>query len=89
MPSKKHQQRTAADAVQRTLPTIPSDWLDQLVTGPMTAAAVEDTVQAFRKALIERAMGAELSHHLGAMRLGPTNPKVPATSATARAARRC
>ncbi|MGC9185854.1 MAG: IS256 family transposase, partial [Thiomonas sp.] len=65
MPSKKHQQRTAADAVQRALPTIPSGWLDQLVTGPMTAAAVEDTFQAFKKALIERALAAELTHHLG------------------------
>ncbi len=65
MPSKKHPRRTAADAVQRPLPTIPSDWLDQLVTGPMTAAAVEDTFQVFKKALIERALQAELSQHLG------------------------
>lgn len=65
MPSKKHQRRPAADAVQRALPTIPSGWLDQLVTGPMTAAAVEDTFQAFKKALIERALAAELTHHLG------------------------
>jgi putative transposase len=65
MPSKKHQQRPAADAVQRALPTIPSGWLDQLVTGPMSAAAVEDAFQAFKKALIERALAAELTHHLG------------------------
>jgi putative transposase len=39
--------------------------LDQLVKGPMTAEAVEDASRAFKKALIERALGAEMSHHLG------------------------
>ncbi len=31
----------------------------------MSAEAVEDISTAFKKALIERALGAELSHHLG------------------------
>jgi transposase-like protein len=31
----------------------------------MTAEAVQDASQAFKKALIERALGAEMSHHLG------------------------
>lgn len=47
------------------LPKIPPELLDQLVKGPMTAAAVEDASRAFKKALIERALGAEMSHHLG------------------------
>ncbi len=47
------------------LPKIPPELLDQLVRGPMTAAAVEDASRAFKKALIERALGAEMSHHLG------------------------
>jgi len=39
--------------------------LDQLVKGPMSAEAVEDASRAFKKALIERALGGEMSHHLG------------------------
>jgi len=31
----------------------------------MSAEAVEDASAAFKKALIERALGAEMSHHLG------------------------
>ena len=31
----------------------------------MTAKALEDASRAFKKALIERALGAEMSHHLG------------------------
>lgn len=44
---------------------IPAALLDELVKGPMTAAQVQAASMAFKKALIERAMGAELSHHLG------------------------
>jgi putative transposase len=47
------------------LPTIPKELIDQFVTGPMTAGAVNAASLAFKKALIERALGAELSHHLG------------------------
>lgn len=42
-----------------------TDRLDPLVSGPMSAEEVQDLSMAFKKALIERAMGAELSHHLG------------------------
>ncbi|MDW3689369.1 transposase, partial [Cupriavidus sp. CV2] len=49
----------------RDLPTIPKELIDQFVKGPMTAEAVQDAAMAFKKALIERAMGAELGHHLG------------------------
>ena len=45
--------------------TIPSELLDQLVKGPMTAEEVQAICLGFKKALIERAMGGELSHHLG------------------------
>ena len=50
---------------QPDLPQIPKELIDQLVTGPMTAEAVNAASLAFKKALIERALGAELSHHLG------------------------
>jgi putative transposase len=35
------------------------------ISGPMSAEAVNATSMAFKKALIERALGGELSHHLG------------------------
>ena len=47
------------------LPQIPSALLDQRVTGPMTPGAIEDVMRGFKKALIERALGAEMSRHLG------------------------
>ena len=61
MPSKK---KTPTVADEAALP-IPAEWLDQVVTGPMTAEVVESAVRGFKKALIERALGAELSYHLG------------------------
>ena len=39
--------------------------MDQLVSGPMTGEEVNAATMAFKKALIERVMGAELGHHLG------------------------
>jgi transposase-like protein len=47
------------------MPSIPKELIDQFVTGPMSAEAVQEISSAFKKALIERALGAELSHHLG------------------------
>jgi transposase-like protein len=60
MPTKK---KSPAGAV--ALPAIPAELLDQFGTGPMTAEAVNAATMAFKKALIERALGGELSHHLG------------------------
>lgn len=48
-----------------TLPAIPKELIDQFVTGPMSAEAVNAASMAFKKALIERALSAELTHHLG------------------------
>jgi transposase-like protein len=47
------------------MPSIPQEVIDQFVTGPMSAEAIQDISMAFKKALIERTLGAELSHHLG------------------------
>ena len=47
------------------LPAIPAELLEQFGNGPMTADAINAASQAFKKALIERALGAEVSHHLG------------------------
>ena len=63
MPSRKTTK--AAEAAAAKLPTIPKELIDQFVTGPMSAESVESISLAFKKALIERALGAELSHHLG------------------------
>lgn len=46
------------------LRTIPKELIDQYVNGPMSAEAVNAASMAFKKALIERALGAELTHHL-------------------------
>jgi transposase-like protein len=52
-------------ATKRALPASADQLLDELVTGPMTAEAVQDTIMQLKKALIERALGAEMGHHLG------------------------
>lgn len=63
-PVRKMQKANAA-AQAAMLPKIPPELLDQLVKGPMSAEAVQEASTAFKKALIERALGAEMSHHLG------------------------
>ena len=63
MPSKKK----PATAGMAALPSIPKELIEQLIGGatPMTADQINATAMALKKALIERALGAELSHHLG------------------------
>jgi len=66
MPMSKTKLKNAAIAARSAaLPKIPKELLDQFVTGPMTGEAVNAASMAFKKALIERALGAELGHHLG------------------------
>ena len=60
MPSKTSKTKPAA-----ALPSIPKELIDQMVGGPMDAEAVNAASMAFKKALIERILSAELSHHLG------------------------
>ncbi len=55
-PVRKMQKANAA-AQAAVLPTIPAELLDQLVKGPMTAAAVEDASRAFKKGSVEFQMG--------------------------------
>jgi len=72
MPSKTSKKKPAA-----ALPSIPKELIDLFVSGPMSAEVVNSASMAFKKALIERALGAELSHHLGyppgAEKLGEAN----------------
>jgi len=46
-----------------SLPTIPAELLEQFSNGPMTAESINAASQALKKALIERALAAEMSHH--------------------------
>jgi len=65
MPSKTKLKNAAIAARSAALPSIPKELIDQFVTGPMSAEAVNAASVAFKKALIERVLGAELGHHLG------------------------
>ena len=58
----KHRKRPKGPALE----PVPSEILDHFVgQGPITAEELEATVRRFKKAVIERAMGGELTHHLG------------------------
>lgn len=47
------------------LPTIPKELVERFLTGPMTQEAVNAASLAFKQALIEASLNAELTHHLG------------------------
>src|SRR5690606_36880598 len=57
----------AAGTPENPLPGVPKELLDQFLAEgqTMSAEAVHAASMAFTKALIERALGAELTHHLG------------------------
>lgn len=58
----KHRRRPKGPALE----PVPSEILDHFVgQGPITAEEFEATVRRFKKAVIERALGGELTHHLG------------------------
>jgi hypothetical protein len=52
---------------RRKEPVIPSDLLDQLLAGGDAAAALQQggLLDSLKKALAERALNAEMDHHLG------------------------
>ena len=47
------------------LPSIPKELVERFLTGPMTGEAINAAGLAFKQALIEASLNAELSHHLG------------------------
>jgi putative transposase len=62
MPRKPKLEKPAAEV----LAPIPAEILDQIVRdGPLTAEEIETASRRFKKALIERALRGELTHHLG------------------------
>jgi hypothetical protein len=46
-------------------PSIPKELVAQFLTGPMTGEAINAAGIAFKQALIEASLNAELTHHLG------------------------
>ena len=67
----KHRKRPKGPALE----PVPSEILDHFVAqGPMTPEELEATVRRFKKAVIERALGGELTHHLG-YRAGGAKPE--------------
>src|SRR5471030_355523 len=61
MPSKAKK----VDRDVARLPSIPRELVNLFLTGPMTGEAVNAAGIAFKTALIEASLNAELSHHLG------------------------
>jgi putative transposase len=58
--------KTKPRAPAVALAPVPSEILDQFVhQGPLTPEELDAAVRRFKKAIIERALGAELTHHLG------------------------
>jgi putative transposase len=62
MPRKTKTTAAADKAVQ---PQFSAELLEQLIPGPVTPAELEGIFQQFKKSVLERALGAEMSHHLG------------------------
>ena len=67
MPRKKTPSAGAPDAI------LPPELLEKLIPGPMDAAGVEAVFQKLKKAVIERALGAELGVHLSDPEGGRSN----------------
>jgi transposase-like protein len=61
---KRHKQPPAEAASKPEL-KVPQALLDQLVSGPMSQGDLERMFRSLKKAVIERAMSAEMSGHLG------------------------
>src|SRR6202162_5984125 len=53
------------DRTVAKLPSIPKELVNQFLTGPMTGEAINAAGIAFKQALIEASLNAELTHHLG------------------------
>ena len=86
MPSKTKLKNAAIAATSAALPKIPKELIDQFVTGPMSGEAVNAASMAFKKALIERVMGAELGQHLG-YSAGAAKPEAAANQRNGRSAK--
>ena len=71
---------------------IKPEHLDELLAGyekPEDLLGEEGLFKQLKKALLERALSAELTHHLGYEKGDPAGRKGPATTATGPTPRRC
>ena len=59
------QSKTTAASGKDALPHLSQQMLEELIPGPVTKEQFTDIFENFKKAFIECAMGAEMSHHLG------------------------
>src|ERR671925_396340 len=58
--------RRRKDLAEGELARVPDEILNQFVReGPLSPEELDAAVRRFKKAVIERALGAELTHHLG------------------------
>ncbi|MDB5275024.1 MAG: transposase mutator type [Chitinophagaceae bacterium] len=74
MPATKTKLKNAAIAAKMAaLPSIPKELIDQFVSGTMTGEAVNEATAAFKKALIERALGAECNVAISPAKATPDN----------------
>ena len=62
MPRTPSKSATSGKSAQ---PQISAKLLEELIPGPVTKEEFEDIFQNFKKAFIERALNAEMKHHLG------------------------
>ena len=62
---KKRRSIAAQAAARGLLPVLRDALMDELVKGPITPGQVQDLMLAFNKAIVERAMSAEMNMHLG------------------------
>ena len=59
------QTKIAAASGKAALPQLSQQMLEELIPGPVTKEQFEDIFLNFKRAFIERAMGAEMNQHLG------------------------
>jgi putative transposase len=59
------QTKTAAQGGKAALPQLSAQMLKEIIPGPVTKEQFTDIFDNFKKAFIERAIGAEMSQHLG------------------------
>jgi transposase-like protein len=57
--------KSAVASGKAALPQLSAQMLEELIPGPVTKEQFDDIFQNFKKAFIERALNAEMTHHLG------------------------
>ena len=62
MPRNTHKPASSGKTAQ---PQISAKLLEQMIPGPVTKEQFEEIFQNFKKAFIERALSAEMSHDVG------------------------